>query len=79
MNQKQDKLFQHFYGINIVTKKKNLMTKNLTLMHFTKDENILHFIYVLPFSKNMALVESTVFSKNYLINNGIKSNIAESK
>ena len=32
-------------------------------MHFTEEENILHFIYVLPFSHNKALVESTVFSK----------------
>ena len=32
-------------------------------MHFTKEKNVLHFIYVLPFSHNKALVESTVFSK----------------
>ena len=38
--------------------------KKLTLMHFTEEKNLLHFIYILPFSHNKALVESTVFSKN---------------
>ena len=37
--------------------------KKLTLMYFTEENNVLHFIYVLPFSHNKALVESTVFSK----------------
>ena len=32
-------------------------------MHFTQEKDILHFIYILPFSHNKALVESTVFSK----------------
>ena len=32
-------------------------------MHFTEEKNLLHFIYILPFSHNKALVESTVFSK----------------
>ena len=36
----------------------------LTLMHFTEENNVLHFIYILPFSHNKALVESTVFSKD---------------
>ena len=32
-------------------------------MHFTEENNVLHFMYILPFSHNEALVESTVFSK----------------
>ena len=57
-------------------------------MHFTKEEKILHFIYLLPFSHNKALVESTVFSKDAFhsawykeqINDYLKkNNIAEFK
>ena len=35
-------------------------------MDFTEENNVLHFMYVLPFSHNKALVESTVFSKEVL-------------
>ena len=60
---KKGELLQHFYGINITVPDNTFNENELTLMHFTKEENILHFIYVLPFSHNKALVESTVFSK----------------
>ncbi len=63
IKEKDKELIQHFYGINITTKEKKFNDKKLTLMHFTKEDNLLHFIYVLPFSANQALVESTVFSK----------------
>ena len=33
-------------------------------MHFTEEKNVLQFMYILPFSHNKALVESTVFSKD---------------
>ena len=33
-------------------------------MKFTNENGTLHFIYLLPFSENQALVESTVFSKS---------------
>ena len=61
--QKKQELVQHFFGINIITSKKIFDENKLTLMHFTEEEDLLHFIYVLPFEKNKALVESTVFSK----------------
>ena len=61
--EKNDELIQHFLGINITVEDNTFDEKNLTLMHFTKENNILHFIYILPFSHNKALVESTVFSK----------------
>ncbi len=61
--EKKDELMQHFLGVNIEVPKNTFDDKKLTLMHFTKDKNVLHFIYVLPFSHNKALVESTVFSK----------------
>ena len=56
-------LIQHFFGINIITSDNVFNENKLTLMHFTNENDLLHFIYVLPFSHNKALVESTVFSK----------------
>ena len=64
--EKKDELIQHFLGINIVVKDNTFDDKKLTLMHFTKEKELLHFIYILPFSHNQALVESTVFSKKIL-------------
>jgi len=59
---KKDELLQHFFGINITVADNTFNENKLTLMHFTKENNILHFMYILPFSHNKALVESTVFS-----------------
>ena len=64
--EKKDELIQHFLGINILVKDNTFDDKKLTLMHFTKEKELLHFIYILPFSHNQALVESTVFSKKIL-------------
>ena len=64
--EKNNELMQHFFGINIMTNKNVFNENKLTLMHFTQEENILHFIYVLPFTKNKALIESTVFSTHVL-------------
>ena len=63
IKEKKGELLQHFYGINITTSDNTFNKDNLTLMHFTKEKNLLHFIYVLPFAHNKALIESTVFSK----------------
>ena len=58
-------LLQHFEGF-VVTSKKNVFNEDIvTLMDFRCDQSRgLHFIYLLPFSKRKALVESTMFSKN---------------
>ena len=64
--EKKNELIQHFFGINITTKNYVFNDKELTLMHFTEGNNLLHFIYFLPFSHNKALVETTVFSKDIL-------------
>ena len=64
--QNNNELIQHFFGINILTPNNTFDESKLTLMHFTQEKNILHFIYVLPFSHNKALVESTVFSRKIL-------------
>ena len=61
--EKKGELIQHFFGINITAEDNTFNEKELTLMYFTEENNILHFIYVLPFSHNKALVESTVFSQ----------------
>ncbi len=61
--ERKGELIQHFFGINITVADNTFDEKKLTLMDFTNENNILHFIYVLPFNHNKALVESTVFSK----------------
>ena len=61
--EKKGELIQHFLGINISVADNTFNDEKLTLMHFTQENNLLHFIYILPFSHNKALVESTVFSK----------------
>ena len=66
VKEKNGELTQNFFGINIETADHTFDEKKLTLMHFTQESDILHFIYILPFSHNRALVESTVFSKNVL-------------
>ncbi len=63
VKEREGELIQHFFGINITVADNTFNEKKLTLMHFTEENNILHFMYVLPFSHNQALVESTVFSK----------------
>ncbi len=62
--EKKGELIQHFFGINITVADNTFNEKKLTLMHFTEESNVLHFMYILPFSHNKALVESTVFSKD---------------
>ncbi len=64
--EKKGELLQHFFGINITVADNTFKDDKLTLMHFTKEKNLLHFMYVLPFNHNKALVESTVFSKEVL-------------
>ena len=66
--EKKGELLQHFFGINITAPDNTFNDNKLTLMHFTKEKNLLHFMYILPFSHNRALVESTVFSKEVFKN-----------
>ena len=44
-------------------------------MYFTGEKNLLHFMYILPFSHNKALVESTVFSKEVFNNSWYREKI----
>ena len=57
-------LLQHFEGFVIKSKKDVFDEKTVILMDFRCDQSKgLHFIYLLPFNKRKALVESTIFSK----------------
>ena len=75
-------LLQHFVGWTIQTKENLFDADIATLMDFSIDQNNqTRFFYILPISKNEALVEFTLFSKNLLddkeykteINNYLKS------
>ena len=75
--EKKGELIQHFFGINITVADNTFDEKKLTLMDFTNENNILHFIYVLPFNHNKALVESTVFSKEVFQTSWYREKIIE--
>lgn len=55
--------YQHFYGIEIVTKKRYFNPNQLHLMDFSDTNEGVHFFYTLPFTKNKALIETTWISK----------------
>ena len=60
---KSNTFLQHFYGIEVHTNKSVFDPKIATLMDFRVDQTKgIHFIYILPFTKNRALVTSTMFS-----------------
>ena len=75
--EKKSELVQHFFGINISVADNTFNENKLTLMHFTQEKNLLHFIYILPFSHNKALVESTVFSREVFKNSWYREKINE--
>ena len=59
---KLNSTYQHFCGYEINFKKQVLDTNKVTLMDFQSFSNGINFMYVLPFSKNKGLFESTYFS-----------------
>jgi lycopene beta-cyclase len=57
-------IWQHFRGIEIETNKDFFDDSSIKLMDFDCDQrNYVHFFYVLPFSKNKAMIETTWLSK----------------
>ena len=59
----KSKLWQHFQGIEIETKKNIFDEEIFNLMDFNCDQkDAVHFFYTLPFAKNKALVETTWLS-----------------
>lgn len=66
-------LYQHFVGLEIKCQHDVFKVSEVTLMDIQEKSNFFNFLYVLPFSKNSALVESTYFSsktfkKNIYVN-----------
>ena len=56
-------MLQHFRGVEIKTKSPCFDTETAILMDFRCDQSRgIHFIYLLPYSADEALVESTLFS-----------------
>jgi len=56
-------LKQHFIGWTIETKNENFDDNKITFMDFSVDQkDEIRFMYILPFSKNKALIEYTLFS-----------------
>ena len=57
-------LWQHFHGIEVETNEDFFNDNTVDLMDFDCDQrNNVHFFYVLPFSKNKAMIETTWLSK----------------
>ena len=64
LQENKSNLWQHFHGIEIETDKDFFDENILDLMDFDCDQrNNVHFFYVLPFSKNKAMIETTWLSK----------------
>ena len=69
-------LLQHFVGWTIQTEENLFDADIATLMDFSIDQNNqTRFFYILPISKNEALVEFTLFSKNLLDDKEYKTEI----
>ena len=67
-------IVQHFKGWVIKTKKDIFDENSMTMMDYRlKDGNQTTFTYVLPFSKNEALIEFTYFTEN-IVNESIYDN-----
>ena len=57
-------IWQHFHGIEIETKEDYFNENIVNLMDFDCEQrNSVHFFYILPFSKNKAMIETTWLSK----------------
>lgn len=75
-NSRYPLLIQHFEGWFIKTKENIFDENEATFMDFSIEQNSnTRFMYVLPFSKNEALVEYTLFSKNLLDKKGYENSI----
>ena len=63
-------LKQHFIGWTIETKTEVFDDNKITFMDFSVDQkDEIRFMYVLPFNKNKALVEYTLFSSDLISDN----------
>ena len=76
-NPKNHNLLQHFMGFVIQSEKEIFKDEIPEMMNFGIEQkpSECRFMYVLPFSKNKALVEFTVFSENLLSEEDYEDNI----
>ena len=69
-------MYQHFVGLNIQADDPIFDDSTAILMDFRVPQSSgIHFIYVLPFSKKSALIESTVYSEKLLPHSWYKQQI----
>jgi lycopene beta-cyclase len=69
-------LKQHFIGWTIETENESFDDNKITFMDFSVDQkNEIRFMYILPFTKNKALVEYTLFSKSIIDDNEYEKGI----
>ena len=62
--QKQNKLWQHFHGVEIEVENNTFDETTFNLMDFDCDQkNSVHFFYTLPFTAKKALIETTWLSE----------------
>lgn len=67
LQKNQSHIYQSFYGWKIKTSKDVFDNSTIMMMDFNiPQNNSTQFIYVLPFEKNVALIELTRFGKNIL-------------
>ena len=74
-NKPQNKLLQHFYGIEVIFNKKVMNTKEVILMDILDIKNVFSFVYILPFSEERALIELTYFSSKVFSKNDYKTEL----
>ena len=71
-------MYQHFVGLNIQADDPIFDDSTAILMDFRVPQSSgIHFIYVLPFSKKSALIESTVYSTKLLPHSWYKQQISD--
>ena len=60
----RNRLKQHFFGIEVKSKKPIFDKNRIILMDFQGKKNTVHFFYLLPYTEYKALVETTYFSSS---------------
>lgn len=60
----RNRLKQHFFGIEVKSKKPIFDKSKIILMDFQGKKNTVHFFYLLPYTEYKALVETTYFSSS---------------
>jgi len=65
----KDMLYQAFVGSEIEMPTNTFDATTVTLMSFKENKNEIEFTYILPYTKKIALIETTFFTRNPNINN----------